>query len=131
MHLFIGPDKEFYLPKIAIIFLPINSNMCFGCSKEPSHRDGSFEYPQHMFWMRNKENNFPIHTLIWRPAFYSSSIFSKESTFRKKIQDFVYNTGSTTRVSQSLDLDQTRQFVAPDLSPGCFQRLSADTTSRQ
>ena len=23
--------------------------MCFGCSKEPSHRDGSFEYPQHMF----------------------------------------------------------------------------------
>ena len=24
-------------------------NMCFGCSKEPSHRDGSFEDPQHMF----------------------------------------------------------------------------------
>ena len=21
-----------------------------------------------MFWMRNKENNFPIRTLIWRPA---------------------------------------------------------------
>ena len=21
-----------------------------------------------MFWMRNKENKFPIHTLIWRPA---------------------------------------------------------------
>ena len=20
-----------------------------------------------MFWMRNKENKFPIHTLIWRP----------------------------------------------------------------
>ena len=29
--------------------------MCFGCSKEPSHLDGSFEYPQHMFWVRNKE----------------------------------------------------------------------------
>ena len=28
---------------------------------------GSFEYPQHMFWMRNKENNFPKRTLIWRP----------------------------------------------------------------
>ena len=27
----------------------------FGCSKEPSHRDGSFEYPQHMFWLRNKK----------------------------------------------------------------------------
>ena len=29
--------------------------MCFGCSKEPSHRDGSFEYPLHMFWLRNKK----------------------------------------------------------------------------
>ena len=38
------------------------------CSKEPSHRDGSFEYPQYMFWIRNKENSFPIHTLIWRPG---------------------------------------------------------------
>ena len=46
--------------------------MCFGCSKEPSHWDGSFEYPQHMFWMKNKENSFPIHTLIWRPSTYQS-----------------------------------------------------------
>ena len=44
--------------KISIIFLPFNLNMCFGCSKEPSHWDGSFEYPQQMLWMRNKENNF-------------------------------------------------------------------------
>ena len=28
--------------------------MWFGCSKEPSHRDSSSEYPQHMFWLRNK-----------------------------------------------------------------------------
>ena len=28
------------------------------CSKEPSHGDGSFEYPQHMFWLRNKKINF-------------------------------------------------------------------------
>ena len=41
--------------------------MCFGCSKETSHRDGSFEYPQHMFCFRNKKNNFQICTLIWRP----------------------------------------------------------------
>ena len=33
----------------------------------PSHWDGSFEYPKHTFWMRNKENSFPIRTLIWRP----------------------------------------------------------------
>ena len=32
--------------------------ICCGCSKEPSHRDGSFEHPQHMFWFRNKKNNF-------------------------------------------------------------------------
>ena len=51
----IGPVKQFFLNKIAIIFLPINLNMCFDGSKEPSHWDGSFEYPQHMFWMRNKE----------------------------------------------------------------------------
>ena len=31
--------------------------MCFGGSKEPSHRDGSFEYPQYMFWLRNKKTN--------------------------------------------------------------------------
>ena len=44
--------------KIAIIFLSISLNMCFGCSKEPSHRDGSFEDPQHMFWFGNKKSNF-------------------------------------------------------------------------
>ena len=42
-------------PKIAFNSLPINFKMCFGCSKEPSHWDGSFEYPQHMFCLRNKK----------------------------------------------------------------------------
>ena len=41
--------------------------MCFGCSKEPSHGDGSFEYPQHTFLLRNKKNNFQLRTLIWGP----------------------------------------------------------------
>ena len=40
--------------------------MCFGCSNEPSHRDGYFKYPQHMFWLRNKKIYF--NTLIWRPG---------------------------------------------------------------
>ena len=53
--------------KIAIIFLSFSLDMCFWYSKEPS-RDGSFEYPQHMFWMRNKKNNFQLRTLIWGPA---------------------------------------------------------------
>ena len=42
------------------IFLPI----CFGCSKEKSHGDGSFEYPQHMFSLRNKKIIILVCTLI-------------------------------------------------------------------
>ena len=38
-----------YLPEIVFTFLPINLDMCFGCSREASHLDGSFEHPQHMF----------------------------------------------------------------------------------
>ena len=44
--------------KIVIIFLPINLNICFGCSKEPSPWDSSFECLQHMFWLRNKKITF-------------------------------------------------------------------------
>ena len=53
----IGPAQQTFQCKIEIIFLFISLNMCFGCSKEPSHWDGSFEYPQHisMFWLRNKK----------------------------------------------------------------------------
>ena len=40
----------------------------FLCSKEPSHRDGSFEYRQHMFPLRNKKNNFQLRTFIRRSA---------------------------------------------------------------
>ena len=62
--------------KIAIIFLPISLNMCFGCSKEPSHLDGSFEYPQHMFWLRNKKNNLQLSTLTWGPGYMWANNFS-------------------------------------------------------
>ena len=44
-----GSSKANFLSvKNAIIFLPSNLNVCFGCSKEPSHPDVFFEYPQHM-----------------------------------------------------------------------------------
>ena len=69
----IGPVKKKEMCKIVIIFLSINVNMCFGCSKEPSHQVGSFEYPQHMLWLRNKKINFLLHTIIWRPD-YSASL---------------------------------------------------------
>ena len=48
--------------------------MCFGCSKEPSHRDGSFEYSQHKFWLRNKKNNLQLHTLIFGPGSHTHSM---------------------------------------------------------
>ena len=34
-------------------------------------------------------------------------------------------------MSISLDLNQARHFVGPDLGPNCLQRLSADDTSKQ
>ena len=45
------------------IFSTIRFRICFGCSKEPSHWDGSFEYSQHMFRLRNKKTNF-CHALL-------------------------------------------------------------------
>ena len=49
--------NKLFKGKIVNILLPTSFNICFGCSKEPSHRDGSFEYPQHMVWLRNEKNN--------------------------------------------------------------------------
>ena len=56
-------STKIFSVKMKNIFLPISFNICFGWSKEPSHWDGSFEYPQHMFWLRNKEIKFSLHTL--------------------------------------------------------------------
>ena len=57
-------DKQFFQRTIANIFLTIIFNIWFGCSKEPSHGDGSFEYPQHMIWLRNKKIFFGDDTFI-------------------------------------------------------------------
>ena len=57
--------------------------MCFGSSKEPSHGDGSFEYPQHIFWLRNKKNNFQLCTLIMGPVSLEQS-FSENVDFENK-----------------------------------------------
>ena len=48
--------KVLLFPSYENIFLSINFNICFGISKEPSQRDSSFKYPQHMFWLINKKN---------------------------------------------------------------------------
>ena len=57
--------------------------------------------------------------LFCRLLKFSKSTFSKNS--------FRY----TGRVSNSLDSDQARHIVGPDLGPNCLQRLSTDDTSRQ
>ena len=38
---------------------------------------------------------------------------------------------NTIRVSNSLDPDQARHFVGPDLDPNCLEKLSAEDTSMQ
>ena len=67
---FIGPVKQKCRRKIAIIFLSISLNMCFG--------DGYFEYLQHMFWLRKKKIIYS-HALLFGfndHAKYSLSIKS-------------------------------------------------------
>ena len=45
----ISPVSKLFTHKNEFIFQAISFNTCYGCSKEPSHGDGSFEYPQHVF----------------------------------------------------------------------------------
>ena len=52
-------DKQKFERKIVNIFLPISFSTCFlGAQK-----NRLIEYPQHMFWLRNKEIIFLAHTL--------------------------------------------------------------------
>ena len=39
--------------------------------------------------------------------------------------NIIYHNSRTIRVSNSLDPDQDRRYVGPDLGPNCLQRLSA------
>ena len=63
------------------MFLPISFYICFGCSKEPSHRDGSFEYPQHMFWLRNKKIIFLVRTLSYASSLTINQDLRKSGEF--------------------------------------------------
>ena len=56
--------------------------------------------------------------LFCRLLFLPNQLFRKNS-FR-----------NTIRVSNSLNPDQARQNVGPDLGPNCLQSFSADDTSR-
>ena len=56
---------------------------------------------------------------LWSADFFSKLTFSKNSI------------RNTISVANSLDPDQARHYVGPDLGPNCLQWLSADGTSRQ
>ena len=53
------------------------------------------------------------------PFLLSDDFFSKSTFLENSFRN-------TIRVSNSLDPDQARHFVGPDLGPNCLQRLSAD-----
>ena len=55
-------------------------------------------------------------------------IFCHLLTFFSKL---TFSKKSFRNTTNSLDQDQARHFVGPDLSPNCLQRLSADNTRRQ
>ena len=61
-------DKQKFSAYNLYYFLPIILNIGFGCSKEPSHLDGSFEYPQHIFWLRNKK-------IVFCYAFFTKGLY--------------------------------------------------------
>ena len=42
-----------------------------------------FEYPQHMFWLRNKKNNFQLRTFIWRPGVILSELCYKGTNLQR------------------------------------------------
>ena len=90
------------------IFLPISFNIRFGCSKEPSHWHSSLEYPQHMFWLRNKKIIFLIALLT-----------------KGLLQTTLYHE------SKYMKADQTAPWEQPDLGTYCClvgQSVASPTT---
>ena len=70
----------------------------------------------------NSKNSTVVHSdnllCLLSADFFQNQLFLKNS-FR-----------NTIRVSNSLEPDQARHFVGPDLGPNCLQRLSADDSQR-
>ena len=72
-----------------------------------------------------------VHNVFKPFAYWIILYFLSPSDFSPKINFFEKFVRKTTRVLYSLDPDQVRTFVRPDLGPGCFKQLSNDDTSRQ
>ena len=65
-------------------------------------------------------DSLEISTLCMLDNISCMLFLSSADCFRN---DYIRN---TIRVSNSLDPDQARQFVGPDLGPNCLKRLSAE-----
>ena len=55
-----------------------------------------------MFWMRNKENNFPIRTLIWRPNLSDTELLTIERARRSCVNMQSLSTRTQTDMALSL-----------------------------
>ena len=86
--LIIGPDC---MRKIVIIFFS-QLKLKFWVLKRTVLLRRSFEYPQHMFWLRNKNDNFQLHTLIWRPSLIELHLVENpEDRFSRVEAQLVFN----------------------------------------
>ena len=47
-----------------VFFLIFAQNIDYGYTLEPPRRGGSNEYPQSMFWSKNKKIEIPLHTPV-------------------------------------------------------------------
>ena len=74
--------KENFQQKKFDIFLIFAQNIDCGYTLEPPRRGGSNEYPQSMFWSKNKKNRLPLQTpvLLYKSGvqgdIYNTDMFS-------------------------------------------------------
>ena len=73
----------------------------------------------------DRSHGIPLGYWVIFHDFLSSADFFFKSTFSK------YSFRKTIRVSNSLEPDQARRLVGPDLDPNCLQRLIADDSNGQ
>ena len=68
IYRYLYSSSKLFEGKNVIIFLAIILNIFWGAQMNRLVETVQFEYPQHVFWLRNKKINFKLHTLIWRPV---------------------------------------------------------------
>ena len=103
--------------------------MCFVCSRELSHRDGSFEHTQHMFWLRNKKNIFCYALLSGGllNIFYVQLLLN---VYPINLQHSSCKSGLSIRVENSVDPDQMASSEASPSGSTVFSEINKSELSR-